>query len=587
MTASSYLPTQLEDKSLHNELIVQIHRCNGLEKLTTDQTLPDSYVAYQLFDLPVHMSKAVKLSSDPEFNDTRAWTLPVMSQALHEVLEFAFVPFGQESENTWNFSLVKLDCSISEASIDVSIHWKFSYVFETDDELQDELISKTKVREPTQSQNFPGKTKEVEFSIAEPLVPFPEQSQESENNALSSKPKESSENQLKPISASARLQEILRPQTPNEEEDSEKEDLEDQELERRLLHLPTPHSPVQKEEPERVLIPPKLCHAPAPSPPLPEATIAALHIDNGSVASSPASSSVASDATYTTSSTQQPVKPSKKDNPSTEKPKVEEQEIEETVEEPQNSDRQMEKMLELGEKVQLSPDRGLKSGGTEEKPLAAVRRSLLGDLPSLQPVAAKRATKAVEFTTPLHSSIPPSEASSVAESNSDLIDSSNESDHLSEEPAEGVRVRIRIGRLRILEGSFLLSHQYEGAKVFVEWNFLDFNRDVCETPGNFPLPRKATEVCNIDAERAYELNQRRLNLLSQWTTSNNRLSFTLVLDPGEDQTQDFDDLCVAELNLKEVFDTPNHFLTMRNVDNVPMAMLEVAINYSDKLMEYL
>jgi hypothetical protein len=34
-----------------------------------------------------------------------------------------------------------------------------------------------------------------------------------------------------------------------------------------------------------------------------------------------------------------------------------------------------------------------------------------------------------------------------------------------------------------------------------------------------------------------------------------------VLDPGEDPSRDFDDLCVAELSLKEVLDTPSHFIT--------------------------
>jgi hypothetical protein len=91
----------------------------------------------------------------------------------------------------------------------------------------------------------------------------------------------------------------------------------------------------------------------------------------------------------------------------------------------------------------------------------------------------------------------------------------------------------------VLEGSSLLAAEYEAARVFVEWNFLDFNREICETPGTFPLPRRASDVCNVDAERGstgssnewnfysinnlvYELNRRRLELLSQWTTSNNR-----------------------------------------------------------------
>lgn len=70
-----------------------------------------------------------------------------------------------------------------------------------------------------------------------------------------------------------------------------------------------------------------------------------------------------------------------------------------------------------------------------------------------------------------------------------------------EDQSQDLRVSIYIGRLRLLEGSSLLTSQYDGAQVFVEWNFLDFNRDICETPGTFALPRKSTDICMFDSER--------------------------------------------------------------------------------------
>lgn len=85
----------------------------------------------------------------------------------------------------------------------------------------------------------------------------------------------------------------------------------------------------------------------------------------------------------------------------------------------------MERMLQLGaEALEISqsssaslspPDVGKTTmqnnriNSEDDIPQAPVRRSLLGDLPSLQPPIAqtrKAGAKAVEFTDPLHSSIP-------------------------------------------------------------------------------------------------------------------------------------------------------------------------------------
>lgn len=136
-------------------------------------------------------------------------------------------------------------------------------------------------------------------------------------------------------------------------------------------------------------------------------------------------------------------------------------------------------------------------------------------------------------------------------------------DEVSTEDTEsiGAVVTIRVGRLRCLESSSLLSPHYHGSQVFVEWNFLDFARDECETPGTRPLPRSFAEIVNFETLRDYDLSRKRVALLKQWVETSNRLNFTLVLDPGEDDSKDFDDLCVGELNLAEVVDTDQHYLT--------------------------
>lgn len=65
----------------------------------------------------------------------------------------------------------------------------------------------------------------------------------------------------------------------------------------------------------------------------------------------------------------------------------------------------------------------------------------------------------------------------------------------------GAIARICVLQLRLVDGSPLQSPKFDGAYVFVEWCFLDFSRDLCETIGSFKLPRTAEDVCVFNAER--------------------------------------------------------------------------------------
>ena len=62
-------------------------------------------------------------------------------------------------------------------------------------------------------------------------------------------------------------------------------------------------------------------------------------------------------------------------------------------------------------------------------------------------------------------------------------------------------VQIRVGKLRILEHSSLLHPEYDSAQVYVEWNFLDIEREFCETEGTMPLPRHTNEPIEFNQEK--------------------------------------------------------------------------------------
>ena len=63
-------------------------------------------------------------------------------------------------------------------------------------------------------------------------------------------------------------------------------------------------------------------------------------------------------------------------------------------------------------------------------------------------------------------------------------------------------VTIRLGRLSVVDHSLLLSEEYDHINVFVEWNFLDFANELCETPESVPIPRNTWKVETFECERS-------------------------------------------------------------------------------------
>ena len=155
LTASTYLPIGNEDKSLYNELIIQIHRCSDLDALCPESKNPPStYVVYQIYDLPPHLTAVVSKNVNPVFDDMRSFSLPKGS-ALHKYLktEELVIHVVEESKTSpgvqkelgsvklplfvlarnqklqGSFALTAEDGTLSKATIDVSLHWKYAYNF--------------------------------------------------------------------------------------------------------------------------------------------------------------------------------------------------------------------------------------------------------------------------------------------------------------------------------------------------------------------------------------------------------------------------------------------------------------------------
>uniref|UniRef100_A0A914NTN4 C2 domain-containing protein n=1 Tax=Meloidogyne incognita TaxID=6306 RepID=A0A914NTN4_MELIC len=126
--------------------------------------MPSTYITYEFFTFPIHLSKVVKNKANPIFDEINTWKLPINSEAIHKYLineDLIIYVFEENSENIISSSSSATSRSLgyisiplfplarnqkirgtfpltdradetitSGASIDISIFWQFAYVFD-------------------------------------------------------------------------------------------------------------------------------------------------------------------------------------------------------------------------------------------------------------------------------------------------------------------------------------------------------------------------------------------------------------------------------------------------------------------------
>nr|CAD2195243.1 unnamed protein product [Meloidogyne enterolobii] len=638
MAAAAFIPLINNDENKDfneeiesNNLVIQIHRCHNLDKLkggekgdktrqSTD-VMPSTYITYEFFTFPIHLSKVVKNKANPIFDEIQTWKLPINSEAIHKYLI-------NEADETIT----------SGASIDISIFWQFAYVFD-----DTKLVSNTQLV---------GRNENVKEKI------LPEVAIKASNNMQII----DETNELKEIKENNHENDLIKDDNDDiisSDEDEQKGEIEELELRKRLFSNKIIPEIINNKDEQKI-----------------DSDIEIKENNEGNKDSE------------SINLLKEELNALNEENPSSESIKISEPE---NIQSPKSSNNSFEENLIIKEdgkeeKEESDDNVSLRSDTTytmesanqhldvneeqineelnDKKELLKENiseESLLGVLP---PIPAQRKSKiaeptkenttltlnnspnelavrrAVEFSDPLHSSIPPSSISSFAESvdspsshsnassselnskeedqqkilqkekkrlkerrqiNIGAIPSSpsirlrkeeliSENGNLEEEKNNFI-LNIFIGKLKLIEHSPLLRRQFDSGRVFVEWNLLDISRDLCETEGNFNLPRRHSEELNFDCHKSYTLDNKRVALLKQWTELNTCLVFTLVLELEKDG--ELDDLCMGEFNLIDIINNDNYGnnnnlidnITMRDVDNSTIAILEVGIGYSESLMK--
>ncbi|TMS35360.1 hypothetical protein L596_002780 [Steinernema carpocapsae] len=570
-----------------NELIVTIRSGSDFNNLIKNKKPPSSYVAYSLFDQQPVCSKTVERNANPDFSWTQTFKVP-QTDALHKYLkatEFVITIVQSDSIDSLSltpgtadvigrvsvplfmlarnkpiigkFSLTDNKGEMTPASIDIALRWRFDY----------KMVKKNTLPDiPIATPSSASKTNEK--AIAELEKEFDEQKKKVRITIESDTSSDDDENFVVPPPATGYFDEKSPKQCSFqsvESEESSSSTVISAALSKKGS-LPSPMNRTQFSDEENFLP----GHMRVVSNSRVEETLDVWEQDEQKIEEEIEVISAASQPKSGQSPVPQQNTADESENDTTEN---------------------VESGLE--EDVRLPT-------------IMAAPRTLLRDLPPLNeapPVPAPRTHKGVEFTDPIHRSIPPSENSSVSESDeprkkrknvpiplhselpagvlktTEFLDNPMSGD---EESVEAL-VAVHIGRLSLVDHSILVHPQYDGLHIFVEWKFLDFSQEDCETPTSLPLPRNRSFQSNFDYTKEYGLNKRRIALLRQWIELLNRLEFTLVTDGGEDG--ECDDLGVAQLDLREAAAQNSHKIEFLNVDGIPVAAIEIEVTYSKILLE--
>ncbi|OZC07836.1 hypothetical protein X798_05146 [Onchocerca flexuosa] len=148
-------------------------------------------------------------------------------------------------------------------------------------------------------------------------------------------------------------------------------------------------------------------------------------------------------------------------------------------------------------------------------------------------------------------------------------------------------VKLFIGSLRISEFSTLIDPLYDDQSICIEWKFLDFPLEECDSSGGpLRLPRDTLTTADFNFQKSYTLDERQYQLLRQWIEHGNRLEMSLV-NRGNDSKSSEEDLGVTYVELSAQYNAEKQLVPFNDTDNVEIANIDITISYSKELLERL
>ncbi|CAG9536377.1 unnamed protein product [Cercopithifilaria johnstoni] len=477
------------NRSMYNMLIVHVQRCNNLDKLINENYAPTTLIFYELYDCDVWRTEPVSNNTNPEYNSVKTWILPVgidlynvlrSSHLTITVLEkqirsgderqigyvnIALYPLVHNNEISGTFPLHSAIKDVpTEASIDISIRWKFPY-HPPESELK---LAHT-------DEDFKRSVKTIDILPEGKLV----------NKRMKSKEQSS----------------IVNDEFVNVEAENFR------------FHLDFKND-VERIKPKAVDI------------------LGDMENDNGN----------------------------KLDNFKNQSVNMDEMNKQYKSSILSQKGRKIPHVVEFADPIQQSFSASVSSTDETTNSWTTDEGQIIED--DIPIISAKCGQLNGKF-------------SFINNANFDKFLQNN-----------AYTVEIIIGSLRISDLSKLVNPLYDDQSITIEWKFLDFPLEECETIGEpLPLPRDIQTTADFNFQKSYTLNDRQYHLLRQWIEHGNRMEINLVSNGSNLKSSE--DLGVAYAELGAQHNAVKRLIRFVDINDVEVANIDISISYSKELLEKL
>ncbi|CAI2338093.1 unnamed protein product [Caenorhabditis sp. 36 PRJEB53466] len=236
-------------------------------------------------------------------------------------------------------------------------------------------------------------------------------------------------------------------------------------------------------------------------------------------------------------------------------------------------------------------------------PIAKPRNIPVGPIsltepPKKPPAKAQSTTGRIEFTNPLHHSIPASESSNTSTPRRaekppvPLLEYEGQSLIKVQKPESPVdkdvvepemKVVIELEAFELVPRSSLTPWTREDTQFYVDWCFLDFDNEQSKS-SVFDFPRRPQDNVDISFSKEYVLTRGQVSLLNQWIQASVKFELTVIkISPGEEEELGFGSIILVPNN------TQNKSIVIEIFDRngIVQAELQLTIQFSRALLEQL
>ncbi|CEF71284.1 Protein of unknown function DUF3250 family-containing protein [Strongyloides ratti] len=141
---------------------------------------------------------------------------------------------------------------------------------------------------------------------------------------------------------------------------------------------------------------------------------------------------------------------------------------------------------------------------------------------------------------------------------------------------KGGILNINILSFYVTENFYYIYGRNINFNIFFEWQIIDIDQDMCESNESLSISNYPNIPIIVNSKNEYILTKRQIELLEQWQELGNKLTFTMVSDPGDEG--ECDDIGTSSFDLQYINVGHPIEIKIYNNDGDWIASMNVEVN---------